>query len=381
MLISDTATLSSICTQLSQEVFIAVDTEFLRDRTYYPELCLIQIAGKKDAYAIDVLAPQLDLTPVLTLFDNPQVIKVFHSARQDIEIILKRTGKVPEPFFDTQVAAMVCGFGEAASYETLCHKLIGVRIDKTHRVTDWARRPLSEAQITYALGDVIHLRQIYQKLKEQLEENGRMSWLTEEMAFLTNPKNYVIDPTTTWQKIRLRSSVPAFVDRVKALSLWRELTAQSLNMPRTHVLKDQTLMEIAALNPKTAEGVTHIRTFPKPLAVPAILSEILEALKSAPQFRGQVIRPTPDMQFCGGALVELLRVLLRLQAETHGVAEKLIASPKELALLIHGDASAKEALPCMHGWRYEIFGQLAEKLIAGEIGLSAKNKTAYIVYY
>jgi ribonuclease D len=374
--------LAVLCDTLKKEQFITVDTEFIRDKTYYPKLCLIQIATETDAYAIDALAPGIDLTPLDAIFADTTIIKVFHSARQDIEIILGLFGRVPTPLFDTQIAAMVCGFGEAASYETLASKLADATIDKSSRFTDWSHRPLTEKQYLYALSDVTHLRTVYLRLMEMLQETGRSQWLEEELQTLTNPDNYQLHPEDAWKKIRLRSSSPGFVRLVKALAQWRELKAREINIPRNHLLKEQTLLEIAAGAPTSIEELKRIRHIGGIGNNETLAREIVAVITntaSLPSEGGKQKEQRKQGYPSNNPLVELLRVLLKMQCETHNIAEKMIAVTDDLLIIANAANDEILALPVMKGWRFEIFGKLALQLKQGEIALSANTDRIVLV--
>ena len=375
-LITDTASLAEFCGHLKTTEFITVDTEFMRETTYWAKLCLVQVAGPDDAQCIDPLAPSLDLTPLYELLANPEVLKVIHVGRQDLEIFYTSTGMVPTPVFDTQIAAMVCGFGDQVGYETLVSRLTGGRLDKSQRFTDWARRPLTDRQVEYALGDVTHLRTVYTKLIKRLEQTGRKSWLDEEDAILANPTTYKVDPREIWRRIRARTRAPRLLAVLRELAEWRELTAQSLDMPRQRVAKDDALLELAASLPKTAEDIKRSR-IAKPLASGKYVDGVLEAVS-----KGQAVPEAEWPRLEGGngreeqapkALVELLKLLLKTKAETHDVAQKLIASSDDVEAIAQSDSADVRAL---HGWRRELFGNDALKLKHGKlaIGLSADGK-------
>lgn len=374
--ITDNAQLKELCQELAHASFVTVDTEFLRDKYYYPKLCLIQIAAPEgEAYGVDPLAAGMDLSPLFELFQNASVVKVFHSAKQDIEIILQLSGNVPDPLFDTQVAGMVCGFGESASYATLVEKLAGgKKLDKSSRFTDWSQRPLSEKQISYALSDVTYLREVYLRLKDMLEKRNRAHWVTEEMATLLNPSTYQTDPEVVWQKIRTRSHTKPFLYMVKELAKWRELKAQKLNVPRTHLMKDPILLQLAASAPKTYPELSKVRGIGR-VAEKSLAAEVLETIDRVlatpkaeiPAFpKGEVRVDTSKYK----AILDLLRVLLKSRAGDNEVAEKLLASSDDLALLAAGRG---EDLPCMKGWRYDVFGRDAEELLQGHLGLGVKK--------
>lgn len=383
-IITDNDTLIALCETLKTEEFITVDTEFLRDKTYFSQLCLIQIGTEKEAFAVDPLADGIDLSPLFAIFNDEPVLKVFHSARQDIEILLGLSGKVPYPLFDTQVAAMVCGFGEAASYETLVSKLAKKAIDKSCRFTDWSQRPLTQNQYHYALSDVIHLREVYRALLSMLEEAGRVSWLEEELFALTNPENYMTLPEEAWKRIKIKSSSPTFIRLVKALAYWREMTARAQNLPRNHLLKEQVLLEMAASAPKTHDELKRIRSLGGLANHPVLSKEILEIIRSAnnphvtsqPYFNDE--KKVPPLQ--SGALVELLKVLLKTVCENHNVAEKLIATTQELCIIAYmSDEEECTNIPALQGWRFEIFGRLALELKEGKIALSALGDKMCII--
>ncbi len=370
-LITDTPALEKLVSRLGKAPYITIDTEFIRDRTYWPKLCLVQLADDRSAHAIDPLAPDIDLAPLYDLLFNPDVLKVFHACRQDMEIVYHATGRLPKPIFDTQVAAMVCGYGEAASYETLVKQIIGARLDKSARFTDWSRRPLSERQIAYALGDVTHLRGVYEHLAARLAETGRESWVAEEMAVLTNPDTYRLDPSEAWKRIKTRSASPALLARLKVLAEWREAQAQKRDIPRNRVVRDEVLLEIAAHPPQAAEDLSHIRGLSKGFQTSQMgksLWQAIERARAAPvdaaagvPDRGRTRRPTPP-------IAELLKVLLRIRCREAGVAARLVASSADIDRIAAGDHADVKAL---QGWRYALFGRDALALKAGRIALAA----------
>src|SRR5271168_31102 len=276
--ITDSSTLADFCGRLNTEVFVTVDTEFMRDRTYWPDLCLVQIAGTEAAAAIDPMAEGIDLAPMFELLANPQVLKVFHAARQDLEIFFLQGGRLPAPIFDSQVAAMVCGFGDSVSYETLAARLAGARIDKSFRFTDWSKRPLSDRQLTYALGDVTHLRLIYEKLSKRLHASGRERWVDEEMAVLTDPATYRLDPETAWMRLKPRSGSPKFLNVLKAVAAWRETEAQRRNLPRNRLVRDEALLEIAAQAPGNVADLSRTRTLSRGTAEGVVGEALLAAV-------------------------------------------------------------------------------------------------------
>ncbi|MCJ8335335.1 MAG: ribonuclease D [Epibacterium sp.] len=381
--ITSTEDLRRFCEAAAQYPYVTVDTEFLRERTYFSKLCLIQIAysgdGKTDAVLVDPLASDLSLAPLYELFRNENVVKVFHAARQDLEIFWVDANVFPKPLFDTQVAAMVCGFGEQVGYETLVRKICKQGLDKTSRFTDWSRRPLSDAQKTYALADVTHLRRIYEHLKEQLEKSGRSRWVTEELEVLTDPGTYSVEPRDAWRRVKTRTSSGRFLAIVRELAAFREDYAQANNVPRNRVFKDDALVEIASTKPKTASDLGGSRLLLREARKGAIAEGILKAvakgvncpadeLPKPPKLRGDNPQVNP-------ALADLLRVLLKAKTETAGVAAKLIAPSADLDAI----ASGERDVPALRGWRLEVFGQDALRLCDGEIALAAKGSQVKVV--
>lgn len=369
-IITDTVALTELCTTLSRDRYVTVDTEFLRDSTYWPRLCLIQVAGTSGAFAVDPLADGLDLKPFLDLLSNQSVLKVFHAARQDIEIFFHLTGQVPAPLFDTQVAAMVCGFGDQVGYEQLVRTIARKGLDKSSRFTDWARRPLSDRQLSYALADVVHLRPIFEDLEKQLQKSGRAEWVTEEMAVLTDPATYELDPKLAWRRIKTRTNEPSFRARVAALAAWRERRAQEKDLPRNRVIRDEAILEIAANKPTDTDGLRRIRGLSDGQARGKWGQEILETLKAAqnaappPTVQAKEKVQLTDRQL---AIVDLLKVLLKARAASSGVAPKLIASSADLEAIAHRDDADVRALS---GWRAEIYGNEALALKGGKIGMT-----------
>ncbi|WP_374443534.1 ribonuclease D [Stella sp.] len=378
-LIADTEALIAFCQRQSGADYIAVDTEFMRDKTYWPQLCLVQIAGPEEAAAVDPLAAGIDLAPLIELLFDERIVKVFHAARQDIEIFYHLTGRIPEPLFDTQVAAMVCGFGEAVSYENLATKLAGARIDKSSRFTDWAQRPLTQRQLTYALSDVTHLRPTYEKLRRRLERSGRGEWLDEEMNVLLEPGTYRLDPVESWRRFKIRGGSGRFLAVLQEVAAWRERTAQEKDMPRGRILRDEAILEIAAHHPTSVDDLARTRGLGKGLAEGRFGTEILEAVQrglSLPE--SQLPKPPPrqDMPPGLGPLCDLLRVLLKMKCEEHDVAQKLVASADDLERIA---ASDDAKVPALEGWRREVFGQHALALKHGRLGLTAHGKSIAVV--
>ncbi|HZS82066.1 MAG TPA: ribonuclease D [Stellaceae bacterium] len=378
-MIADSAQLAEFCARQSAASFIAVDTEFMRDKTYWPQLCLVQIAGPDDAAAIDALAPDLDLAPLLRLMADPAVLKVFHAARQDVEIFYHLSGAVPMPLFDTQVAAMVCGFGDSVSYETLAGKLAGARIDKSSRFTDWSHRPLTERQVQYALADVVHLRRVYEKLRVSLDRTGRAGWLEEEMAELTDPATYRLDPAEAWRRFRTRSGNRRFLAVLRELAAWRETAAQQRNLPRNRIVRDEQLLEIAAHAPASTAELARTRGLGKGLAEGRFGAEMLAAIARALALPESEHPPLPARQEAPpglGPLVDLLRVLLKLRCEENGVAQKLVANAEDLELLAATDDAQIRALS---GWRFDLFGRDALALKHGTLALTAAGRKIKVV--
>jgi ribonuclease D len=378
-LIADSAALAAFCKRQSKAGFITVDTEFMRDSTYWPKLCLAQVGGPQEAAAIDTLAPGMDLAPLLQLMANRKLLKVFHSARQDMEIFYLLMDRLPEPIFDTQVAAMVCGFGDSVGYDKLVRKLTGGRIDKSRRFADWSRRPLKRSQVDYALSDVIHLRPVYEKLRKRLEKTGRTAWLDEEMAVLTNPETYRLDPQTSWQRLKTRSGNPRYLAILRALAAWRESEAQRRDVPRNRVLRDEQIFDIAAHHPSTTEELARTRGLSRDAARGRIGQAILKALAegmSVPDADCPLPPPYVEHPASIGPVVDLLKVLLKMQCERHDVAQKLVASTADLERIAADDAAP---VPALSGWRREIFGKDALALKHGRLALGVEDKALKMV--
>ena len=374
-MIVTTEALADACRQFAASDFITIDTEFLRETTFWPELCLIQMASPDLEVIVDPLAKGLDLAPFFELMADASVVKVFHAARQDIEIIFHLGEMLPHPIFDTQVAAMVCGFGDSVSYDQLVQKIKGVHIDKSSRFTDWSRRPLSEKQLDYALADVTHLRDVYLKLKGQLESEGRAGWLAEEMAILESRGTYDLHPDDAWQRLKMRLRKPLELAVLKYVAAWREREARSRNVPRSRVLKDDAIYEIAQQQPKDTEALGRLRTIPKGWERSSAGGAIVEAVNAAlalPKSElPQVPKHGPTSDGVASA-VELLKVLLRLTAEKHGVAAKMLANMDDLDKIASEGEEAD--VPAMQGWRRELFGDTALKLINGGLALKFAGK-------
>ncbi|KRE13905.1 ribonuclease D [Bosea sp. Root381] len=367
-LIATTADLADACARLAEHPFVTVDTEFLRETTYYPKLCLIQLASPEEAVLVDPLAPELDLAPFLALMGNPAVVKVFHAARQDLEIVWMIGRLIPTPLFDTQVAAMVCGYGDSVGYEQLANDFAKARIDKSSRFTDWSRRPLNEAQLTYAEADVTHLRDVYLALKADLGGTGRESWVAEEMAVLTSPGTYEVKPENAWQRLKGRLRKPREIAVLMELAAWREREAQTRDVPRQRVLKDDALMDIVQRAPRSVEALAELRSVPNGFERSRSGGEVLAAIE-----RGLALDPKtlPRLERDrgrggNGAVLDLLKVLLKAVAEAERVAPKIIASTDDLEAIAADDEAD---VPALQGWRRGVFGEKALALKSGELGL------------
>ncbi|MBS3649239.1 ribonuclease D [Pseudaminobacter sp. 19-2017] len=368
--ITTTTELASAVSVLEQSDFVTVDTEFIRETTFWPELCLIQMAAPGVTALVDPLAAGLDLAPFFGLMANENVTKVFHAARQDIEIIHHLGGLIPHPVFDTQVAAMVCGFGDSVSYDQLVQKITGAHIDKSSRFTDWRHRPLSEKQLTYALADVTHLIDVYKRLADELEREKRRHWLKEEMDILTSPETYDPAPEDAWKRLKMRVRKPQELAVLQAVATWRELEAREKNVPRGRIIKDDAIYEIAQQQPRDSATLARLRTIPKGWERSATATALLEVVNEALDIPKEELPRLPKaVQAPEGssAAAELLKVLLRQVAEKEGVAAKVLASSEDLDRIA---AEGEEAdVPAMHGWRRAVFGELAAKLVRGEIAL------------
>ncbi|WP_108003219.1 ribonuclease D [Mycoplana dimorpha] len=374
-MIETTAALAEACALLAKSDYLTIDTEFLRETTFWPELCLIQMAGPETAVIVDPMAEGIDLAPFFALMADSGVVKVFHAARQDLEIIYHLGQLIPHPIFDTQVAAMVCGFGDSVSYDQLVQKTKGVQIDKTSRFTDWSRRPLTDKQLEYALADVTHLRDVYQFLKGELEREGRTLWVTEEMAVLEAPGTYDIHPDDAWKRLKLRVKKPLELAVLQKVAAWREREARNRNVPRSRILKDDTIYEIAQQQPADAEALGRLRTIPKGWERSQTGAQLVAVIQEALTIpKADLPRLPRQSQVPEGvaAASEMLKVLLKLVAEKQGVAAKIIANSDDLERIAAEGETADVA--AMHGWRRELFGNVALDLIAGKVALRFVNK-------
>jgi ribonuclease D len=369
-LITTTSDLADACKRLAAHDYVTVDTEFLRETTFWPKLCVIQLAGPDDAFIVDALATGLDLAPFFELMRDQAVIKVFHAARQDIEIVYHLGGLIPTPLFDTQVAAMVCGFGDSVSYDQLVQRITGARIDKSSRFTDWARRPLTQKQLEYALADVTYLRDVYLFLKANLAEQNRTGWVGDEMQVLLSESTYRTEPEEAWQRLKMRVRKPIELAVLMEVAAWREREAQSRDVPRSRVLKDDAIYEIAAQQPVNADALSRLRTIPRGFERSKQAEDILKAVNAAMSLPKDKLpklpkgRQAPDGS---AAAVDLLKVLLKLVSEQQGVAAKIIATVEDLEQIAADDQAD---VPALEGWRREMFGEMALKLKRGEIALA-----------
>ncbi|CAN2533136.1 Ribonuclease+D [Methylocapsa aurea] len=371
-LLTSTDDLAAACARLASHPFVTVDTEFLRETTFWPKVCVIQLASPEEAFAVDTLSEGLDLTPFFELMANESVVKVFHAARQDLEIVWRLARLIPAPLFDTQVAAMVCGFGDQVSYVELVKAISRESLDKSSRFTDWSRRPLSVAQIDYAIADVTHLRQIYTHLRARLERSNRLDWLADEMRTLTTPETYEQSPENAWERLRHRVRKPRDLAVLMELAAWRESEAQGRDVPRSRVLKDDMLIEIALAAPRTQEALGNLRAFPRGLERSRSGADIVAAVERA-LARDPATLPRIEREKRGsssGATVELLKVLLRQVAEETGVATKMIATVEDLEAMAGDDAAD---VPALSGWRRTIFGDKALQLKAGKLALAVEK--------
>ena len=367
-LIADTAELAAACERLAAHPFVTVDTEFLRETTYYPKLCLIQLASPDEAVLVDPLAPGIDLAPFFALMSNEAVVKVFHAARQDLEIVWLLGRVLPVPLFDTQVAAMVCGYGDSVGYEQLANDLAKARIDKSSRFTDWSRRPLNEAQLVYAEADVTHLRDIYLALKADLDASGRESWVAEEMKVLTSPATYEVKPENAWMRLKGRIRKPRELPLLMEIAAWREREAQTRDVPRQRVLKDDALIDIVQRGPRSTEALAELRSVPNGFERSRNGAEVLAAIeraaaidpKTLPRLERERGRPT------NGAVLDLLKVLLKSVADAERVAPKIIATSDDLEAIASDELTG---VPALTGWRREVFGEKALALKSGRLAL------------
>lgn len=375
--ICDSETLAALCSRLAKAPYITVDTEFMRERTYFSRLCLIQVASPDEAHIIDPMADDIDLAPFWALMNDEPVLKVLHSARQDFEIFYHASGHVPSPVFDSQVAAMVLGFSESAGYQVLVEHYCGTKLDKSSRFTDWSRRPLSSRQLQYAIGDVTYLRDVYEKMQHQLDANSRADWLVEEMRVLTADETYAVDPSAAWRRLKHRSRDPKFLGTLQAAAAWREKTAQHIDIPRGRLISDDALLQLAAQKPQNAEDLEKTRGISSGFAKGKHAAALIEALKRAKPMPDEDLPERKDRSVLrSNPLGDLLKLLLKARAQEVGIAPKLIASAEDLDRLANTDG---DDLALMSGWRREVFGKEALALKSGAIALTANGKSIEII--
>ncbi|MEL7428721.1 MAG: ribonuclease D [Pseudomonadota bacterium] len=378
-IVTDTQSLKAACNEAAKHSFCTVDTEFLRETTFWPKLCLVQLACPGDAWIIDVLADGIDLAPLFELMGNESVVKVFHAARQDIEIIYHLASMIPHPVFDTQVAAMVCGYGDSISYDQLVNRIVGEQIDKSSRFTDWSKRPLSEKQLKYALADVTHLRDVYLAIKANLEEQGRTHWVSEEMEILTSPETYDVPPEDAWRRLKMRARKPRELAILKKVAEWRERTAREQDVPRGRVVRDDAIYDIAARGPETVEKLSSLRSLSRGFDKNRYGRGLIEAVREAKAIPETELPKLPRQkkmpEGCGAA-TEMLKVLLKLIVEQHGVAAKVIATVDDLEKIAADDDADVAALK---GWRRSLFGEQAINLKNGKIALGYDNRRVRVI--
>ena len=366
--------LATFCKTLEHVPFVTVDTEFLREKTYYPKLCLVQLSGPdKDARAIDPLAEGIDLTPLFELLENSNVLKVFHSGRQDLEIFYNLTNQVVTPFFDTQVAAMVCGYGDSIGYENLVRNVTGGQIDKSSQYTDWSVRPLSEKQINYALGDVTHLCDVYLHLKEELDKRGRTEWVMQEEAVLTNPETYSNDPYKAWERVKIRSPKPKNLAVLREVAAWREIQAQKKDIPKTWLMRDDALADMAGQAPQNKKQLAKIRNISKDMAEGRVGEQLLKAIEkgvNSPKEEWPAVQKKKQLSQTAVAIVDILKMLLKIQSAEHEVAPKIIANVADLELIAQDDNAD---VPALKGWRKEVFGAEALAIKHGRLAIGMKD--------
>ena len=377
--ITESAELKAFCRRMAGAEYVTIDTEFIREKTYWPILCLVQVAGPDDSAVIDMKAPGIDPEPLYSLLANARILKVFHAARQDLEIFFNKMGEVPAPIFDTQVAAMVCGFGDQVGYETVVNRILGQRVDKGSRFADWARRPLTQKQLQYALDDVLHLRGVYESLAAELAKSKRAAWLEEEMATLTAPQTYRMAPEDAWRRLKTRGGNKKFFAVLKTVAAWREEEAQTRDMPRNRIIRDDSLLDIAAHAPESVEALARTRGLQKGFAEGKLGRPLLTAVRAGLNLPDSEIpsrprreRPTPGI----GPLTDLLKVLLKHECEKHAVASRLIASADDLALIAGNDSAD---VPALRGWRRDLFGKRALALKHGRLALAVDGNGIAVI--
>ena len=377
-LLTDNDAIYEVCQRLMQAEFITLDTEFIRDRTYFPRLCLVQVAGpgKDDVMAIDPLHEGTSLAPLYEVLLNPKVLKVMHACRQDVEIFYRLMGELPRPMYDTQIAAMVCGYGESVGYEQLVAQLLSKGLDKASRFTDWSKRPLTQRQIDYALSDVTYLRDIYEMLSKRITETGREGWIAEEIESLSDPSMYLTDPDEAWRKLKVKNQSRDFLNLLRAAARWRELTAMKKDIPKRRVMNDDIVVEVVRQKPESAEEALRMRGMNKQLSK-AELAEMLEAIDEAakqPEDTHPISHKKKALPSGMEHVVDILKLLLKMQCTKHHVAPKLVAGKEDIVMIATGEATP-EKTPALHGWRYEVFGKLAQQFLNGELVMSKDPKS------
>ena len=381
-LITTTNSLSELCNKLKESEYVTVDTEFIREKTYWPDLCLIQVADSKNAAVVDVLSPNINIEPLLNIMHDPKILKVFHAARQDLEIFFKLTNRLPQPLFDTQIAAMVCGFGDSVGYDTLVNKITGKIIDQSSRFTDWSLRPLTQKQIDYALGDVTHLRLVYENLNQHLLEGDRSEWLREEVEKLNDTGIYQTSPPDAWKRIKSRNTNPRFLGVLKELASWREKEAQKKNIPRNHVIKDEALVEIAHSSPKSLKSLNRIRGLGQRTAEGYVGQSLLKAVgvgENIPLNQCPQVPRRPSIPKNIGPITDYLKVLLKMKCDEHGIAQKLIANSADIEKL--AAFGSKAGIAAISGWRKELFGEDAINLIEGRSTIIVEEQKLKLATY
>ena len=376
--ITATSELAEACRRMAKHPFVTIDTEFLRESTYYPLLCVAQMACADEAVVVDTLAPGIDLSPFYALMANDRVMKVFHAARQDVEIVWHAAKLIPHPIFDTQVAAMVLGYGDSSSYDQLVQRITGDTLDKSHRFTDWTRRPLSEPQLRYAISDVTHLRDVYLKLVDDLKQRGRAEWVEDEMRILTSPETYRLEPGNAWQRLKTRVRKPKELAVLIEVAAWREREAQARDVPRGRVLKDEVIADIAVQAPTSSDKLKHLRSLPKGFERSRWGEAIIEAVTRGLERDPKTLPRPARVQVAanGGAVVELLKVLLRMISESHHVAAKVIATVGDLERIAADDNAD---VPALSGWRRDLFGEKALALKHGKLALAIEKGRVTVV--
>ena len=380
-IVSDTQSLKTVCESCTNHPFCTVDTEFLRETTFWPILCLVQIASPDDAWIIDVQADEIDLQPFFDLMADTSVTKVFHAARQDIEIIYHLAQIIPDPVFDTQVAAMVCGYGDSISYDQLVQKIVGIQIDKSSRFTDWSKRPLSDKQLKYALADVTHLRDVYLDLSENLEEQKRSEWVSEEMEVLKSPETYDMPPEDAWRRLKMRARKPRELAILKKVAEWREIMARENNVPRGRIIRDDAIYDISSRPPATIEKLAGLRSLSRGFDKNRYGKSLIKVVEEAKAIPDNELPPLPRqkrMPEGSGAATEMLKVLLKLTTERHGVAAKIIATVDDLEKIAADDHAD---VPALNGWRRKLFGNHALALKDGRIALGYEDKQVQIIEF